>query len=161
MVDLVRNPRFRVWSAAAQPDGYPDKIVERYGYTGASAIHAVERGTADITADGPRPDLAARARSLTPDALLEPALRAPQLRIFGLWLNTRVAPFNDVRVRQALNLAVNRNRLVQINGGTITRVACQILPPNVNGYSPTALLPVQRARPGEGPPARRRVGHQG
>src|SRR5581483_10450891 len=47
VVVLVRNPRFRVWSAAAQPDGYPDKIVERYRFTGAQAIHAVERGTAD------------------------------------------------------------------------------------------------------------------
>ena len=52
VVVLVRNPRFRVWSTAAQPDGYPDRIVERYRYTGPSAIRAVERGTADITADG-------------------------------------------------------------------------------------------------------------
>src|SRR4029453_14888076 len=52
VVVLVRNPRFRVWSGAAQPDGYPDRIVERYPYTGASAVRAVERGTADITANG-------------------------------------------------------------------------------------------------------------
>ena len=52
--------------------------------------------------------------------------------ILGLWLNTRLAPFNDVRVRQAFNLAVDRNRLAQINAG---EVACQYLPPNVNGYS--------------------------
>ena len=52
--------------------------------------------------------------------------------ILGLWLNTRLAPFNDVRVRQAFNLAVDRNRLAQINAG---EVACQFLPPNVKGYS--------------------------
>ena len=52
--------------------------------------------------------------------------------ILGTWLNTRLAPFNDVRVRQAFNLAVDRNRLAQINAG---EVACQYLPPNVNGYS--------------------------
>ena len=27
---LVRNPRFREWSAAAQPNGYPDRIVVTY-----------------------------------------------------------------------------------------------------------------------------------
>ena len=53
VIRLVRNPRFRLWSAAAQPDGFPDQIVERYGYTGESAVRAVERGAADITADGP------------------------------------------------------------------------------------------------------------
>ena len=132
VVVLVRNPRFRVWSAAAQPDGYPDRIVERFRYTGRSAIHAVERGTADITANGfdqtwP-PALAASLQTRYSSRLYP----APQLTILGLWLNTRLAPFNDVRARQAFNLAVDRNRLAQINGGG---VACQYLPPNVNGYS--------------------------
>src|SRR5690348_11154589 len=30
---LVRNKYFHVWNAAAQPAGYPDKIVEKYGQT--------------------------------------------------------------------------------------------------------------------------------
>jgi peptide/nickel transport system substrate-binding protein len=132
VVVLVRNPRFRVWSTEAQPQGYPDKIVERYRYTGAEAIHAVERGRADITANGfdqtwP-PALAASLQR----RYLSQLYPAPQLTILGLWLNTRLAPFNDVRARQAFNLAVDRNRLAQINAGG---VACQFLPPNVNGYS--------------------------
>jgi peptide/nickel transport system substrate-binding protein len=132
VVVLVRNPRFRVWSAAAQPDGYPDRIVERYGYTGASATRAVERGTADITANGFdqtwSPALAASLQTRYSSRIYA----APQLSMLGLWLNTRLAPFNDVRVRQAFILAVDRNRLAQINGGA---VACQFLPPNVKGYS--------------------------
>jgi peptide/nickel transport system substrate-binding protein len=132
LVVLVRNPRFRVWSATAQPDGYPDRIVERFRYSGRSAIHAVEHGTADITANGfdqtwP-PALAASLQTRYSSQLYP----APQLTIGGLWLNTRLAPFNDVRARQAFNLAVDRERLAQINGGG---VACQYLPPNVNGYS--------------------------
>ena len=61
VIRLERNPRFRLWSAAAQPDGFPDRIVERFGYTGAGSVRAVERGEADIATDGPRPDLVARA----------------------------------------------------------------------------------------------------
>jgi peptide/nickel transport system substrate-binding protein len=132
VVVLVRNPRFRVWSSAAQPDGYPDRIVERYNYTGPSAIRAVQRGTADITANGfdqtwP-PALAASLQTRYSSQLYA----APELSILGLWLNTRLVPFNDVRVRRAFNLAVDRTRLAQINGGD---VACQFLPPNVSGYS--------------------------
>jgi peptide/nickel transport system substrate-binding protein len=132
VVVLVRNPRFRVWSTEAQPPGYPDKIVERYRYTGAEAIRAVERGTADITAQGPDqtwPPALAAALQTRYSSQLYPQ---PQLVILGLWLNTRLAPFNDVRVRQAFNLAVDRNRLAQINGGA---VACQFIPPSMNGYS--------------------------
>jgi len=131
VVVLVRNPRFQVWSTEAQPDGYPDKIVERYRYTGAQAIHAVERGTADITTDGLDqrwpPELAASLQTRYSSQLYP----EPQLTILGLWLNTRLAPFDDIRVRRALNLAVNRNRLAQINAG---EVACQFLPPGVDGY---------------------------
>jgi len=132
VVVLARNPRFRVWSTEAQPDGYPDRIVERYRYTGPSAIRAVERGAADITAYGPDstwpPALAASLRTRYSSQLYT----APTLTILGLWMNTKVAPFDDIRVRQALNLAVDRNRLAQINSGG---VACQFLPPGVNGYS--------------------------
>ena len=131
VVVLVRNPRFRGWSTEAQPDGYPDRIVERYRYTGRSAIRAVEHGTADVTAEGPDqtwpPALAASLQKRYSSQLYP----EPQLWILGLWLNTKLAPFNDLRVRQALNLAVNHNRLAQINGG---QVACQFLPPSVNGY---------------------------
>jgi len=132
VVVLVRNPRFRVWSVAAQPDGYPDRIVERYRYTGASAVRAVERGAADVTANGFdqtwSPALEAFLRTRYSSRLYA----NPQLSIGGIWLNTRLAPFDDVRVRRAFNLAVDRNRLAQLNGGA---AACQFLPPNMHGYS--------------------------
>jgi peptide/nickel transport system substrate-binding protein len=44
---LRRNPRFREWSQAAQPDGYPDRIVWRFGLSPDAAVTAIERGLAD------------------------------------------------------------------------------------------------------------------
>ena len=135
VVRLKRNPRFRVWSAAAQPAGYPDQIVERYGYTGAKAVKLVESGKADITADGPDQTWPPAVTKSLETRYSSRLYANPLLVVLGLWMNTRVAPFDDVRVRQALNYAVNRNRLVQLNGGSVSsQVTCQILTPNIEGY---------------------------
>ena len=135
VVRLARNPRFHVWSAAAQPAGYPDRIIERYRYTGASAVRAVEHGKADITADGLDQTWPPAVTTSLETRHSSQLYAAPLLTVLGLWLNTRLPPFNDVRVRQALNYAADRNRLAEINGGSISsEVTCQILPPNTDGY---------------------------
>jgi peptide/nickel transport system substrate-binding protein len=128
---LVRNPYFHVWSNAARPDGYPDQIVWRIGASPAAEVTAVERGLADYTLDPPPAD----------------RLGAMQIRFAGqlkinpndstvlLWLNTRVAPFTDIRVRQALNYAVDRAHVANLVGLN-SRPTCQLLPPYVPGHEP-------------------------
>ena len=160
VIRLVRNPRFHLWSAAAQPDGFPDQIVERYGYTGESAVRAVERGTADITSDGIdqtwTPALASSLRTRYSSRLYT----TPTMNITAVWLNTRLPPFDDVRVRQALNYAVDRNHLIELAGGpTVAQVGCQMLAAERRRVP--ALLPIhappQRApEPTTGPTSRRR-----
>jgi peptide/nickel transport system substrate-binding protein len=50
-------------------------------------------------------------------------------------LNTRIPPFNDLRVRQALNYAINRATLVQFYGGPgFATPACQAIVPGIPGY---------------------------
>jgi peptide/nickel transport system substrate-binding protein len=54
-----------------------------------------------------------------------------------MFLNTRVPPFDDLRVRQALNYAVDRARMVESLGGPLAaQPTCQLLPPAVPGYRP-------------------------
>jgi YVTN family beta-propeller protein len=133
---LVRNPHFRLWSSAAQPAGFTDRIVVRYGYTGASAVRAVERGAADLTTDGTRqtwaPPLASSLRTRYSSRLFS----TPDAALTAVWLNTRLPPFDDVRVRRALNYAVDRNHLIELAGGPGTaEIGCQVLPPNTEGYA--------------------------
>jgi peptide/nickel transport system substrate-binding protein len=133
---LVRNPHFHVWSAAARPDGFPDQIVERWGSTGTSAVRAVERGTADVTSTGFDRTWPPAVMSSLQKRLSSRLYATPGLGALGLWMNTRLAPFDDVRVRQAVNYAVDRNRLVEINGPGNVQVSCQVLSPNSDGYRP-------------------------
>jgi YVTN family beta-propeller protein len=130
-IRYVRNPYFHEWSRAAQPDGNPDVIVMRYGLSPAQEAREVMQRKADWSADG------------VPGNLLPEVIR----RFPGQWhrlaaaeldwlqLNTRIPPFDDVRVRKALNLAIDRAAIVRLYGGPVTATpTCQLIPPGLLGY---------------------------
>jgi len=50
-------------------------------------------------------------------------------------MNTRLAPFNNLKARQAVNYAIDRNALVGIIGGPkLATPSCQVLPPGFPGH---------------------------
>ena len=130
---LERNPFFEAWAPAAQPDGYVDRIVQRFGLGAEAAVTQVERGQADWVAD-----------ALPADRLAELASRfSSQVHVNQLpadWyfaLNVNIKPFNQLKARQAVNLAIDRNELVKLYGGArLAAPTCQVLPPGFPGYSP-------------------------
>jgi peptide/nickel transport system substrate-binding protein len=138
---LVRNPRFHEWSKAAQPAGYPDRIVLTPAKSVTEAVRAVERGTHDFSLDGVPTELEHEVRT-------QYASRVHVNPVHGstyLFLNTKVPPFDDVRVRRALNYAADRAGAVRVSariaGG---EPSCQILPPEFPGfrrYCPYTLHP--------------------
>jgi YVTN family beta-propeller protein len=128
-VTLVRNPYFHEWSRAARPDGYPDRIVFRFGASPQAELTAVERGSADYSQDGPPADRLGELQTRFASRLHV----NPNTVTNAIVLNTRVAPFNDLRVRQALNYAIDRGKIARLLG-LYSQPTCQIIPPYVPGY---------------------------
>jgi peptide/nickel transport system substrate-binding protein len=129
-VRLARNRRFREWSEAAKPDGYADVIEARLG--GLSPQSDVERGWLDLINDQVAPEVTAFATQ-------HPAQvhSTPRAATLFWYLDTRVPPFDDVRVRRAVSYALDRAKLVRIFGGPESvQATCQVLPPNFPGYRP-------------------------
>jgi YVTN family beta-propeller protein len=135
-VRMIRNPNFRVWDEDVRPDGYPDEIVWTSGIEPDEQIAVVERGDADWMPF--RGD-----NRISPEALATVRGRyAAQLQsgangTTAAWMNTTLAPFDSLEVRQAVNLAVDRARVADLYGGPVAAaVTCQYLPPGWLGYEP-------------------------
>jgi peptide/nickel transport system substrate-binding protein len=132
-MELVRNPAFREWSVAAQPDGFVDVIRWRFGVDVDRAFDQLERGQIDWMTDAPASDDLESLRAAHPDQVV--ALPAAQTFYLGYDLHT--PPFDDIRVRQAVNYAIDRDRVLELGGGPSTvHLTCQIFPPNFQGYEP-------------------------
>ena len=128
-----RNPEFKEWSAEAQPAGNPDKIVMKIGLPLEDATTQIQNGEADWMYDTPPADrLGELSEKFEQQVHINPG---PQ--VYHMALNTRVAPFDNKDVRQALNFATDRDAVIKIFGGpALARATCQILPPDFPGYEP-------------------------
>lgn len=133
-VTLRRNPHFRSWSPVARPEGFVDEIEWRFGVPTEDGIELVKDGRADWIGGVVGPTLpldALRTRHASQVHI------NPVAATYSMFLNTRVAPFDDIRARRALNLAVDRARLVRAMGGIeYAAPTCQVQPPNLPNYEP-------------------------
>jgi peptide/nickel transport system substrate-binding protein len=135
---LVRNPRYQEWSPVAHPQGFPDKIVFKYGLRVDQQIKMVESGDADY---------AAELESASPKQLEKLQQRyssrlhvATREATHYIFFNTRVAPFDHPDVRRAVVHAFDHEELVK-RLGPLAAPTCQILPPNLPGYRPLPCDP--------------------
>lgn len=130
---LSRNPNFKEWSADAQPDGYPDVVQYDFGLTEEAMVTAIQKGEADWMYDQPPTDRLVEIGTKYQDQVHISPLTA-------WWyapLNVNLAPFDNVKARQAVAYAVDRNTLVNLFGGKVLAApVCQVLPPNFPGHEP-------------------------
>jgi peptide/nickel transport system substrate-binding protein len=138
---LVRNRYFRPRPAGSRGAGFADRIEVRahVEQTTERQIAAVQRGAADVallanpfnTHVSPRRLRALLARS--PGRVhTDPSPVAD-----WLFLNTRRRPFDDYGVRRAVNFALDRAKVVELEGGPeVARPTCQMVPPGFPGHEP-------------------------
>jgi peptide/nickel transport system substrate-binding protein len=130
---LLRNPAFHIWNKDAQPQAYVDEIDYDFGLSPEDETTAVANGQADWMFE-----------SIPADRLNELGTRyakqvvvSPLTALHMVEMNSRLAPFNNLQVRQAVNLAIDRNAAVKLYGGpNLGSITCQVLPPGLPGYQP-------------------------
>jgi peptide/nickel transport system substrate-binding protein len=128
-ITLVRNPHFRQWSYAAQPAGYPYVIQYEQVASQGKQESEVIAGRADLAIlDGSDQSLAIRY-----PARIHLGLK---LGTFSVILNTRQPPFTNIKARQAVNYAIDRDRIIQLFDFAPGQAAptCQILPADFPGH---------------------------
>jgi len=108
-----------------------DQIVFEVGQEPIVALLRLERGEVDIAGDGipPAKFLEVRNDPKFKDMIIE----GSQLHTGYVTMNVKMAPFDNVKVRQAVNMAINKDRIVRIINGRAVP-ANQPLPPLMPGY---------------------------
>ncbi|NAZ35668.1 ABC transporter substrate-binding protein [Rubellimicrobium sp. CFH 75288] len=112
---------------------YLDRITIEVGQEPTVALLRLQNGEVDIPGDGIPP---AQFQQVMDDPdQAERVVRGGQLHTGYVTMNVTEPPFDDVRVRQAVNMAINKDRVIQIINGRAVP-ANQPLPPSMPGYDP-------------------------
>ena len=108
-----------------------DQITFQVGLEPMTAILKLEKGEADVAGDGIPPAKFLEIKNNPKYAGM--IIEGGQLQTGYISLNVQMKPFDDPRVRQAVNMAVNKDRIVKIiNNRAVPAV--QPLPPSMPGH---------------------------
>ncbi|WP_395679108.1 glutathione ABC transporter substrate-binding protein [Inquilinus sp.] len=155
--DIGRNPvgtgpfSFKSWSAdtleAVRNDGYwkgapkVDGVTIRSVPENGSRVAMLQAGEAQFITPVP-PEMVKVVRA---NAALEVDER-PSIVNWYVALNTRKKPFDDVRVRQALNYAVDRNAFCKVVLSGFCEPADAPMPPTLKFYAKQGVWPYDPAK---------------
>jgi peptide/nickel transport system substrate-binding protein len=126
---FVRNPKY-----FRQGVPHLERVVYKFGVDPSVGLLRFERGEVDYLADGLAPQDVQRVRA---DARLNQSVFItdnPYLTF--LLMRTETPPFSDVRVRRAIAMLIDRDRLVQVAGG-LGLPAKGFIIPNIACYDAT------------------------
>jgi peptide/nickel transport system substrate-binding protein len=140
-----RNPQWGPVNSKAMPElpsGHVDRIEMTVVKNPSTQVNDVEQGRFDWMQNPPPPD---RLPELRHEYEGTQYREEPTISTFYFWMNTTKPPFNDPRVRRAVNYAVDPAALERIYAGTM-RATQQILPPGMPGYEKYEPYPYDLAR---------------
>jgi peptide/nickel transport system substrate-binding protein len=143
--EYERNPYWAKANSKAMPDlpsGHVDKIKITLTRNPSTQVNDVEQGKVNWMQTQPPPDRYPEVKS---------KYEGTQFRVehtistYYFWMNTTRPPFDDLKVRQAVNYAVDPAALERLYVGALGG-SQQILPPGMPGYKKFELFPHNLAK---------------
>jgi ABC-type transport system substrate-binding protein len=126
---LVLEKNADYWKADAP---LLDKVTFEFGQEPTVALLRLQKGEVDALGDGIPP---AQFLEVKDDPQYAGQIvEGGQLHTGYVTMNVKTKPFDDVRVRQAVNMAINKDRIVRIINNRAVP-ANQPLPPSMPGYA--------------------------
>jgi peptide/nickel transport system substrate-binding protein len=140
---LVRNPNFHQWSPNS-PNGHLSQVSIQIGVTPEQAVNETIDGQLDWYMEAVPPDRLTELKARYPSQVH----MYPRNNDTYFSMNERLAPFNKLAVRQAVNYAIDRPALVKLFGGQGTPTETVIPPSFGSAYHEPNLYPhdVAKAR---------------
>jgi peptide/nickel transport system substrate-binding protein len=138
--EYARNPYWATDNGPAMPqlpDGHVDKIRFEVRSNPITQLEEVERGKVDWMKNPPPVERYAEVKSRYEGTQFR---EEPTISLYYFWMNTQAPPFDDVRVRRAVNYAIDPAALERIYAGTMRRTQ-QVLPAQMPGYRRYELYP--------------------
>ncbi|MGU3502584.1 ABC transporter substrate-binding protein [Mycobacterium sp. C31M] len=136
---LERNPNFQTVidaGATEVADANVDKIIVTQNKSNTAQVTGVQQNTIDFMVDPPDADRLQEVKTRFADRFR----MEESINTYYFWMNNQTAPFNDVRVRQAVNYAIDPEALNRVFGGRLHPTQ-QVLPPGMPGYEEYKLYP--------------------
>jgi peptide/nickel transport system substrate-binding protein len=135
-----RNPQWAKNNAELMPDlpdGHVDRIEAEVVNNPSIQVDDVESGRTHWMFDPVPPDRVASVRQQYEGTQYEPEV---SINTYFFWMNTTEPPFDDVKLRQAVNYAIEPAAVERIHAGTMDYDQ-QILPEGMPGYEEYELYP--------------------
>jgi peptide/nickel transport system substrate-binding protein len=131
----VRNPQWAKNNSAIMPDlpsGHVDRIEMKVVRNDSTQVNEIERNKADWMQTPISADLYNKVKDKYEGTQFR--IEHP-INLYLFWINTTKAPFDDLKVRQAVNYAVDTAALERIYAGSLAATH-QILPEGMPGHEP-------------------------
>jgi peptide/nickel transport system substrate-binding protein len=140
-----RNPQWAKTNGRLMPDlpsGHVDKIEIKLVRNKSTSVNEIERGKSEWMQSILPADLYNKIK----DKYEGTQFRVEHpINLYYFWMNTSQPPFDDVKVRQAVNYAVDTAALERIYSGALA-AAHQILPEDMPGHESFDLYPHDMAK---------------
>ncbi len=134
---LKRNPNWTNWNGV--PQAWVDGIKIQFSINPQTALLKLKRGENDILGDYIAPS---DYVNVTHDPVWSKQVaNAPAIAIDYLFMNVKMKPFDNLKVRQAVAWAINRDKLIKLISGAGSRLD-QIYPAGLPGHvdGPTGVF---------------------